>query len=1369
MADQTFHHLVPEFILDHYTAGDFRGAFPAAGLFVDISGFSSITDRLMVYGQHGAEVLAEIIRSVFDPLISRVYQQGGFVATIAGDAFTALFPVMDGEAAACAHTLAAAWGIQRYMLDHPVYPTQYQEFQVSAKVGLAYGEAGWGIITSKDRRRAAYYFRGTAVDGCAKAEHLAQAGEIIAEAGFTERVKEKVEVAPFDEHFRILQVLGDLPAPRQVIMPLGALADTAPFFPVSLLTQSYTGEFRQVANLFISLPTIRTETQLTIFMESLFALQEKYRGLLHQLDFGDKGSNLYLFWGAPVAYENDIERAVNFILDLQTVTSIPINAGLTYSISHVGFIGSSLREDYTSFGRGVNLAARFMTAAPQGEIWLDEAITQSIQSKYDVEYIGEKEFKGFAQPQKVYVLLERRETGGAFFQGQLIGREAELSQMAEFVQLILNGKYPGILAIYGEPGIGKSRLAYAFMNSSLAQENPLTWAVCQADQILRQSLNPFRYFLRHYFGISLNQGEARNKRSFNLKLSELISATQDAPLADELDRTRSFLGALVDLHWPDSLYEQLDAQGRYENAFSGLVTLLKAESRRNPMVLLIEDLQWLDSDSMAFLLNLHRLLAAEASAGAAFPIAILATARIQEIDPQWAGELSGQRIDMSGLPPDDLARLAEDLLGGPLSRALRTLLNERSEGNPFFAEQILRYLQTEKLLQPSPEGWQCTASEQPPLPDDLQAVLVARLDRLERKIKEVVQTAAVLGREFEIRLLAQMLQDNRLPEKVMRAEEEGVWSALSEIRYIFRHALLRDAAYRMQAYSRLKRLHALAMQAFESLYAEDLLPHYGEIAYHAEQAGLVDQARRYLKLAGDNASSAYQNEQGIDYYSRALNLWPLDDRIGQFDLLMAREKLYNWLANRAAQKQDLDRLSGLLDEMDEQQISVQEKQAIQAKLLIRLANYYETIGDLQQCTRVGRQAVELSRTAGDRETEGEAYLQWGVGLWRMAHFSKALHPLERALEVARETGNITMEANSLRNLGVVHQNLLNHEQARQYFSEALKIFRQTGNLAGQARALNSLGALLSEQCEFQKSLNYFEDTWRLRRTIGDRRGEMIAINNMGLMNVLLGRYKQARDSLEQVLAFYEATGDRASFGETSQSLGALALYCGNFSEAEQILNRSLAAAYETGDRMTEALADSMLGLVSHNLGKVAGAMQHIDRALAVMQEMGYIREKAFALNYKGFILLDLGQIEDADAAFREALAAWDQTAERNTRIEAVAGLAKTSILLGRAEIARRAVEEILAHLGTDIITPDWAASETYLVPLQGMDTPFQALLETYEVLQNLQDPRADIFLKHANQLLQLAAERIGSDAMRQSFLENIPFHKKMAKYYFGVV
>jgi class 3 adenylate cyclase len=360
------HRLVPEFVIEQYTAGRTGGDLPAVALFVDISGFSTVTDALMVHGQHGAEVLAMLMRAVFDPLVQSVYEQNGFITTFAGDAFTAIFPLGGAQVEGHRRALAAAWHIQERMAAVAEQATPYGTFSVAAKVGLAVGDVYWGIVSAEG------------------------------------------------------------------------------------------GEFRHVVNLFVNIPTVRTEAQLAIFMQSIFALQDRYGGLFNGLDFGDKGSNLLLFWGAPVAYKTDVERALNFILDLQTRTSIPINASVTYRVAHAGFIGSPLREDYTCFGRGVNLAARFMTAAPRGEIWLDEEAARKAQPHFDIEFGGERVFKGFAEKQQVYVLYERKEGVEAFFEGELVGREAELGQLHDFLGPLWEGRSAGAMVVLGDPGSGRS-------------------------------------------------------------------------------------------------------------------------------------------------------------------------------------------------------------------------------------------------------------------------------------------------------------------------------------------------------------------------------------------------------------------------------------------------------------------------------------------------------------------------------------------------------------------------------------------------------------------------------------------------------------------------------------------------------------------------------------------------------------------------------------------------------------------------------------------------------------------------------------------------------------------------------------------------
>ena len=208
-----------------------------------------------------------------------------------------------------------------------------------------------------------------------------------------------------------------------------------------------------------------------------------------------------------------------------------------------------------------------------------------------------------------------------------------------------------MLTIFGEPGIGKSRLIDAFQTSEIFSEKQVLWALCQADEIVRQSLNPFRYWLKHYFNISDSMDEAERKQYFDKKLDETISATPDDNLSQSLDRRRSFLGELVDLHWADSLYEKLDAQGRYENTTIVLSTLLRAESLKQPVLLLIEDAHLLDNDSSDFLQILERTLTAEREKS--YPLAIIATSRREATNVIFENTPS-EEINLTQLSGDTL-------------------------------------------------------------------------------------------------------------------------------------------------------------------------------------------------------------------------------------------------------------------------------------------------------------------------------------------------------------------------------------------------------------------------------------------------------------------------------------------------------------------------------------------------------------------------------------------------------------------------------------------------------------------------------------------------------------------------------------------
>ncbi len=1294
--------LVPHFILEQYAAGEDHGRFPGAALFVDIGGFSTITDRLMQHGQHGAEVLAGVMKAVFDPLTQAVYSQGGFITGFAGDAFTAVFP-QDAQPATLP-ALAAAMRIQQQMQTRPDFDTAYGRFTLSAKVGVALGEVIWGIVTAADGRRSTYYFQGSAIDGSAAAEKVAQAGDVMVDAAFYGHLAPQVAAEPVGEFYRVTAVDTPLPAPQPVKLPPLNPDHLAQFFPPAVTRPQQSGEFRQVVHLFISLPTIRSDAQLRIFMQTVFRLQAQYGGLLNRLDFGDKGAHLLLFWGVPVAYENDIQRALHFILDLQTQTAIPINGGITYQIAHAGFIGSSLRGEYTCHGRGVNLAARFMTAAPRGEIWVDGAVARRAGAQFDLEFEAEKSFKGFAEPQKVYILYERKDSEEPLFRGRLVGREAELRRLRDYMQPLVDGRSPGTLVIWGEPGAGKSRLAHEFLSNHLDQE----WLIflAQTDEILRQPFNPFRYWLKNYFGLASGLAEARHKRSFNRRLDGLIASSDDERLADELDRTRSFLGALVGLRWPDSLYEQLDAEGRYANTLTALITLLQAESRQQPVILFLEDAHWLDEDSAAFL---SRLLASLAAPEAGpYPIAVLATARLE-----GAGlpldDFEYEEIHLGGLSRTDLAGLAEAQLRAPAAGNLLDLLVAQAEGNPFFAEQILRYLQDAGQLTLQDSRYQVTDLAQSPLPDDVSALLVARLDRLSQEVRDVVQTAAVLGREFEASLLSRMLTgDAALPQKMMQAEQEAIWSALNEIRYIFRHALLRDAAYRMQLRARRQALHRLAMGAIESVYADNLAGRYGELAYHASLADLVEPAFRYHLAAGDEAMELNTAQTAVTHFGQALDLFnQVDSTPAQRQTLCtaygraleltsdfaAAIDHYQAMQRLAQQSNDPPlELAALIAEAivysmphDFNDLALAEslsKTALEmaqregnvvseAKTLWTLMRVYTWSNRLELAFATGERALAFAKKHALNEQLAYISLDMVETYARGSEMQPLMNAAKQAVSLWRELNNPPMLANSLAIDATMEAILGNYDEALALGDEGLAINRLINNRFGQVILFLPQAHVCLQKMAIGKALAVTEEAINLAGEVNFVGGQNMMSPIRSQLFLAVGAIEQAERSSERLLPHLS---EPFLAGMVPGAVALVKLAAGDVTKADDIL-KDISFDPEKLPLHMPMLREKALITQAIIHKDFAGALTMGQTVLAFAQKQGilfFIPDFHFL---HGQALIGLGRSDEARAALHEAIVKMRPTEHRWGFLQLLTLLADLEAAAEHDEMARNLRQE----------------------------------------------------------------------------------------------
>ena len=1324
--------LVPDFVLQRCSEGETGGRLTATVLSVDVVGFSTITDRLSSHGQQGAEAMAMLMRRVFSGLIDAVHRNGGFVIGFAGDALTAVFAdelIPDGAKRA---VTAAAMMSER---SGSAETTPFGEFAIDVRIGAGRGEVAWGIALADDLTRAAYFFHGSAVDDAAALQQMAEPGSTLVTAAVVDSVGPTVATARMGDHLILergpvgVVPLDPAPAPTDFLDVLRL------FVPDEVIFHAASGEFRHVVNVFIRVPTVRTDAQLAMLLRTVFALQTRHGGLFGRLDFGDKGAVLMLFWGAPVAHENDVMTALDFVVDLQAESEVSLEAGIAYGLVHAGFIGNESRDEYTCYGPPTNLAARLMTEAPRGETWVDESIAQKAGAGFELDLVGDKRLKGFTDAIRVFSLGERRLRGETRFDGTFVGRGDEIQRLDSFLQSSFNVGHRGVALVRGEAGIGKSRLVHEVVAHRCNDvDGQCTVAVCQSDETVRDSLNPFRYWLRRRFGQGEHQSLARNKRAFSAVLDELIATTTDPDLAGELDRTRSFLGALVGLNWSDSLYEELTGEARRENTFISLISLLRAEALKRPLVLVLEDVHWLDDDSRAFLPELLRAIEAESA-----PVAVVATSR------PHASPLPGVNrsltVDLEVLTLESIAEIAERQLGGPISPELAELLADRAGGNPFFAEELLRFLRDSKALVQHDGSWgRVSGMSSEGVPTDIRTVLVARFDALERSVSDVVMAGAVLGREGHADVVARMMGAESVDEQIATAEAAGIWTIWPDRHFMFRHALVRDAAYQMQSMARRTALHEQALMALESFHAADASPPHGELGFHAERAGRPAEARHHLQLAGDAAAERFSNEQAAAHYTRALELTPEDAAEERFVLLLGREHAYSDLGLREEQLHDLEELADLAGRLSEAGAAVD--------IALRRCEYLLAVGDYDAAFEAGEQAAHLASALGDPRRLAAAHATLGRHYFRSDHGLEVDRHLQAATELARRHGFADIEADAQVAAGIAASERDRYDEARGHFERGLEGARRARDRRVEAWALNALGLLHLNRDEYEQARGYLEQALAIRREIGYRLGEAGALTNLAIVAEVQGRLAEAIRDHEEAMNIAIEIGDGYNEAWARNNLGFISATLGRFDAAADAYRRALAIGEDLGDRRIQGDVLANMSLMAHQMGDDAEALELARRAAALASTFGAREMLAEASTNEGHALVGLGHLDDAEFAYRRGLAIRAEVGQATKAVETVAGLARVQLAKGDVAAASALVEPLIARLDAGA--------------LSGTFEPMRVYLTFIDVLRAADDPRADELETRAHDELMRHADSIEDEDLRASYLENVAAHRELA-------
>ncbi|MEO0776003.1 MAG: tetratricopeptide repeat protein [Bacteroidota bacterium] len=1309
-------NLIPKFIQQQYLQGRTVGQFSAYTMYIDLSGFTPLTETLMSKGTDGAEELSLILNSIFGSMVEHVYRHNGFIPYFAGDAITAIFP--EGTPGVDARMLLqAGQALEAYFNEEGLKKTRFGDFRIGIKIRLSYGAVQWGIV---GRQLKAFYFRGPAIDNPTQADEVDAERGIIFDQHLYGRINsEKAPVVQVvrEKYYRLIEKLPPstpplLPSYPDLAQRAREAKLLAEFYPPAILNFDERGEFRQVISLFITFIGVDNHDALDRFAGTVLDLVDKFSGYFKEIDFGDKGGMMVIFFGAPVSYENNIDRALEFVTALQEETAglrqsspLQFRAGISSGLAFTGLVGGIERSQYAAVGNRVNLAARLMTQADWGHIRVDEEVARV--RNFSFAPIGDTRYKGIRGNIPTYELEGRSQEGTTAFTGQMVGRREERELLTGFAQPIFDRRFAGIVCLYGEAGIGKSRLAYE-TKKALQSQHQINWFTCPADQILRKPFNPFTGFLKDYFQQSQDLSSKLKREHFERQHDYLLQrlATIQQPDAQqihkELQRTQPILAALIGIPYADSLWSQLDAKGRYQNTLAALSALFIGESLLQPVVIELEDGHWFDNSSREFLKNfIQRILA--------YPILLLITSRYLDdgskpllFEPELLerNRIPRLEIDLNILDTHSLRTFAEARLGAPLSIELLQLLQRTTNGNPFYLEQVLEYF-TESQLLKKEEGKWTIIDANIKVSGSINAVLMARIDRLSTLVKETVKAAAVIGREFDIPILTEIMKGNKefskyngnsatvLREQIQSAEKVQIWLAMNELRYIFRHSLLREAVYSMQMGARLRELHGLIAEAIERLYANNLPEKYVDLAFHYEQAQRGEKTREYLEKAAHHAQENFQNSAALQFYQKLIPR--IHDPAERARIILQQAKVLELIGEWEACEASLQKALQLAQKIEDQLLNGRAYNRIGRLSMLR--------GSYTQAHQYFELAQEIFENIDNLLGIAKIYGNLGHLYFRQGAYSLANDYYEKSLALSRQHRLPNSPASIVAHQGLAYMNRGAYEAGIQCLLDELVVFESRNDKPGLATLYTNLGIVYFEKGDYADALHYYEKGLTYSEELGNKQLTAIAIGCMGSVYQQQGDYAAALENFLTDLKICEEMGDKQGIAIALSLLGELRVIEGEFDLARDYLERALQLSEELNYQKGVAKVVNNLGDLYTFLADHPQAIHYYDRAIDIARRIKNQLVLGFSLVEKSEVLLRMAKLDDV----RELQPECNQIAEKLGNPELLFQARLLRARLRAAENDSEAAHAILLPLlDTDL---DSAERADILFELYQIETP----------------------------------------------------------------
>jgi len=981
-------------------------------------------------------------------------------------------------------------------------------------------------------------------------------------------------------------------------------------------------------------------------LERMMEAVHHYEGTVNQV----MGDGIMALFGAPLAHEDHAVRACYAALRMQEAVTryaedarrahgvnVQIRVGLNSGEVVVRAIGSDLHMDYTAVGQTTHLAARMEQLASPGSILLTPATLELVEGFVAVKPLGPVPVKGLADPVEVYEVTgagpARTRLQAAARRGltRFVGRDAELEQLRRAQQRAATG-HGQIAAIVGEAGVGKSRLVYEFTHSHRLQG----WLCLESTSVSygkATSYLPVIDLLKGYFKIQ----DRDDLREIREKVMGKLLALDEA-----LNPTLPALLALLDVPMDDAAWQKADPAQRRQRTLDAVKRLLLREAREQALLVIFEDLHWIDGETQALLDGLVESLGSAR-------LLLLVNYR-PEYQHTWGGKTYYSQLRLDALPAESAGELLDALLGGdPGLAPLKQLLVKR--GNPFFLEETVRTLVETQALVGERGRYRLTQPVQAiQVPPTVQAMLAARIDRLSPEDKRLLQTASVVGKDVPFALL-QAIAD--LPDEALRRGLDHLHAAeflyetglYPDLEYSFRHALTLEVTYGGLLQERRRELHARIVEAIETLHRDRLGEQIERLAHHALQGEVREKAVHYLRQAGGKAAARSALRDARVWFEQALGiLEALPASLSTLEQgFEIRLELRTVLTQLAELRPALERLREA--EALSERLNDEHRRARVCSILMTL---HTLLGELDEAVATGTRALEMAGRLGDLRLRilttsyleqaqyyrGEyervvelatdalavlpadwVYEHFGmvapasvyarswlvISLAELGRFGEAAEHAAEAIRLAEPTQHAYTIGLAHRAAGTLHLLAGDWAKARSRLEHAIAVLRAANVLlslpptvAGSAWALAQLG-------ETNEALNRLRDADQVIERGGMRRAWDHQL--LGRTGLLLGRLDEARRFGDRAVELLPSQPGGAA--HALHLLGDIATNPDRFDaeRGEAHYLQALALAEPRGMRPLVAHCHLGLGKLYRRTGKGQEAQEHLTIATTMYREM----------------------------------------------------------------------------------------------------------------------------------------------------------------------